>query len=152
MIRVSSLRSNSFSFWRRHSTSRTKMTASSKLVTWYELTLVRNNSRPSSEGRRPTSISKSVDNALAVPWYGRDTATVQPLYSFRWTLASDLVVQEYKPGWRQNSHPLTLMLVLLAFHPRSCVTTSSTDDVDLRSPQPGVQLVISRKPWLTRYP
>src|SRR5437660_7593636 len=73
-------------------------------------------------------------------------------YSFRWTLASDLVVQEYKPGWRQNSHPLTLMLVLLAFHPRSCVTTSSTDDVDLRSPQPGVQLVISRKPWLTRYP
>src|SRR2546425_5483520 len=96
--------------------------------------------------------SKSVDNALAVPWYGRDTATVQPLYSFRWTLASDLVVQEYKPGWRQNSHPLTLMLVLLAFHPRSCVTTSSTDDVDLRSPQPGVQLVISRKPWLTRYP
>jgi hypothetical protein len=51
-----SLRSNSFSFWIRRSTSRTKITASSKLVTWYELTLVRNNSRPSSEGRRPTSI------------------------------------------------------------------------------------------------
>ena len=73
-------------------------------------------------------------------------------HTFRWTLASDLVVQEYKPGWRQNSHPLTLMLVLLTFLPRSCVATSSTDDVDLSSPKPGVRLVISRKPWLTRYP
>src|SRR6266536_3235824 len=151
MIRVSSFRSNSFSFWRRHSTSRTKMTASSKLVTWYELTLVRNNSRPSSEGRRPPR-SKSVDNALAVPWYGRDTATVQPLYSFRWRLASDLVAQEYKPGSRQDPHTLEVILPLLTFLPRSCVATSSTDDVDLSSPKPGVRLVISRKPWLTRYP
>src|SRR5439155_25795045 len=151
MIRVSSLRSKSFSFWRRHSTSRTKMTASSKLVTWYELTLVRNNSRPNSEGRRPTSIEIR-HNALAVPWYGRDTATVQPLYSFRWTLASDLVVQEYKPGSRQDPHTLEVILPLQTFLPRSCVTTSSTDNVDLSSPKPGVRLVISRKPWLTRYP
>src|SRR3989441_1783583 len=96
--------------------------------------------------------SKSVDNALAVPWYGRDTATVQPLYSFRWTLASDLVAQEYKPGSRQDPHTLEVILPLQTFLPRSCVTTSSTDNVDLSSPKPGVQLVISRKPWLTRYP
>src|SRR5213595_4298578 len=94
--------------------------------------------RAARAGARPPRTS--LNRVSAVPWYGRDTTTVQPLYRFGLTLDSvpAAVVQDESHS-HQNPHPpLRPISPLQTLLSRSCVTTSSADDAELCSAQPRV--------------